>query len=98
MTRDLALIEHDVLLRIDAGGDERRGDLAGVTCELGGATPDIDGHGDRVHVDHAIDAVVGFLHLHEVDDRAEIIAEMQVAGRLDARENPFHEGHGDCSR
>jgi hypothetical protein len=37
-----------------------------------------------MHVDDTIDAVVGFLHLHEVDDRAEIIAEMQIAGRLDA--------------
>jgi hypothetical protein len=34
-----------------------------------------------------------FLQLHEVDDRAEVIAEMQIAGRLDARKNPFHECH-----
>jgi nucleoside-diphosphate-sugar epimerase len=39
---------------------------------------------DRVHVDDAIDAVVRFLQLHEVDDRAEIVAEMQIACRLDA--------------
>jgi hypothetical protein len=47
-----------------------------------------------VHVDDAIDAVVGFLHLHEVDDRAEVIAEVQIACRLDARKNPFNEWHG----
>ena len=38
----------------------------------------------RMHVDDAIDAVVGLLQLHEVDDRAEVIAEMQIARRLDA--------------
>jgi hypothetical protein len=34
------------------------------------------------------------LQLHEVDDRAEVIAEMQIARRLDARKNPFNHGHG----
>jgi hypothetical protein len=34
--------------------------------------------------DDAIEAVVGFLQLHEVDDGAEVIAEMQIAGRLNA--------------
>jgi len=33
---------------------------------------------------------VGLLQLHEVDDRAEVVAEMQIAGRLDARKNPFN--------
>ena len=34
MSGDLALVEHDVLLRIDAGGDEGRGDLAGVAARV----------------------------------------------------------------
>jgi hypothetical protein len=34
--------------------------------------------GDRVHVDDAIDAVMGLLHLHEIDDRAEVIAECRL--------------------
>ena len=91
MAGDLALVEHDVLLRIDAGGDEGRGHLAGVARELGRAAPDVHPLRDRVHVDDAIDAVVGLLQLHEVDDRAEVIAEMQIARRLDARKNPFNE-------
>jgi hypothetical protein len=33
---------------------------------------------------------MGFLHLHEVDDRAEVIAEMQIARRLDARKYFFN--------
>ena len=69
---------------IDAGGDEGRGHLAGVARELGRAAPDVDALRDRVHVDDAIDAVVGLLHLHEVDDGAEIVAEVQIARRLDA--------------
>ena len=84
MSRDLALVEHDVLLRIDAGRDERRGDLAGVAGELGRAAPDVDALRDRMHVDDAIDAVVRLLQLHEVDDRAEVIAEMQITRRLHA--------------
>jgi hypothetical protein len=37
-----------------------------------------------MQVDDAIDAVVALLQFHEPLDRAEIVAEMQVAGRLDA--------------
>jgi len=81
---DLALVEHDVLLRVDAAGNKGRGDLAGVAGEFQRATPHRDALRDRVHVDHAIDAVVAFLQLDEIDDRAEVIAEMQIAGRLDA--------------
>ena len=52
--------------------------------KLGRAAPDVDAVRDRVHVDDAIDAVVRVLQLHEVDDRAEVIAEMQITRRLDA--------------
>ena len=90
---DLALVEHDVLLRVDAGGDEGCRHLAGVAGELRRAAPDVDALRDRVHVDDAIDAVMGFLHLHEVDDRAEVIAEMQIARRLDARKYFFNKSH-----
>jgi hypothetical protein len=37
---------------------------------------------------------MGFLHLHEVDDRTEVIAEMQITRRLDARKNLFNKSHG----
>jgi hypothetical protein len=36
---------------------------------------------------------MGLLHLHEVDDRAEVIAEMQITGRLDAGKNFFNKSH-----
>ena len=91
MPGDLALVEHDVLFRIDAGGDEGRGHFAGIAREFGRAAPDVDAMRDRVHVDDAIDAIVRLLQLDEIDDRAEVIAEMQIARRLDARKNPFNE-------
>jgi hypothetical protein len=37
-----------------------------------------------MQIDHAIDAVMILLQGHELADRAEIITEMQVSGRLDA--------------
>jgi hypothetical protein len=86
---DLALVEDDVLCRIDAAGKKRRGDLAGRLGQLGRVLPDRDG----VHVDDAIDAVVAVLQLDKLLDRAEIIAEMQVAGRLHAGEHALLERH-----
>ena len=80
----LALVEHDVLVGIDAAGDEGRGHLTGVAREFGRAAPHRNRLGQRVHVDDAIEAVVGFLQLDEIDDGAEVIAEMQIARRLDA--------------
>ena len=59
-------------------------DFAGVARELGRAAPHVDALRDRVQVDDAIEAVMGLLQLDEIDDRAEVIAEMQITGRLDA--------------
>ena len=84
---NLALVEHDVLLRIDAAGDERRGHLADRLGQLVRLLP----HRDGVQVDHAIDAVVRVLQLDEPDDGAEVVAEMQVAGRLHPGEHLFLE-------
>ena len=91
---DLALVEDDVLLRIDAAGDEGRGHFADRARQLGRVLPDRDG----VQIDHAIDAVVALLQLDELDDRAEIIAEMQVAGRLHAGKHTLLERHGGDPR
>ena len=61
-----------------------RGHFAGVAHEFGRAAPDIRALRDRVHVDDAVDAIMGLLQFDEIDDRAEVIAEMQIARRLDA--------------
>ncbi len=88
---DLALVEDDVGPGIDTGGEEGGGHLAGRPGQFRRVLPDRD----RVHVDDAIDAVVGRLHLDETDDGAEIVAEVEIAGRLDAGENARGEtGHG----
>jgi hypothetical protein len=47
--------------------------------------------GHRVQIDDAIDAGVRRLHLDEALQRAEIIAEVQIAGRLHAGEYAFGE-------
>ena len=83
MAGDLALVEDDVLLRVDAGGDEGRRHLARVLGQLGRVLE----HGDGVQIDHAIKALVLGLERHEFGDGAEIIAEMEVARRLHARED-----------
>ena len=50
--------------------------------------------GDGMHVHHAIDAFMGFLQFDPVQHGAEIIAEVQIARRLHAGENPWGEsGH-----
>ena len=87
MLGDLALVEDDVLLRIDARGDERRRHLADAGLQFGGVLR----HGDGVQIDDAIDAVMRALQFDEFDDRAEIIAEMQIAGRLHAGKHPLNE-------
>ena len=55
---DLALVEDDVLLRIDAAGDERGGHLARRSARSSSGPPHTDRHRDGVQVDDAIDAVV----------------------------------------
>jgi hypothetical protein len=44
-------------------------------------------YGDGVEIDHAIEAVMLGLERHEFGDGAEIIAEMEIAGRLHAGED-----------
>jgi hypothetical protein len=73
-----------MLFRIDATGDEGRRDLPGVAGEFGRTALYFYPLGEGMHVDDAIQAIVGCLQLHEIDDGAEIIAEMQIARRLDA--------------
>ena len=85
MLGHLALIEDDVFRRIDAAGDEGRGDLADGVRQFGRILP----HRDRVQIDDAINAVVAVLQFDKALDGAKIVAEMQVAGRLYAGKNAF---------
>jgi hypothetical protein len=78
MRRHHRLVEDDVLGAVDARGEEGRGDLA----RLARQHPGVHRHRDGVLVDHAVQALVVVLQAGEVADRAEIVAEMQVAGGL----------------
>ena len=80
----LALVEHDVFLWVYARCDKGRGHFAGIAREFRRAAPHLYRLRQCVHVDDAIEAVVGLLQLHEVDNGAKVIAEMQIARRLDA--------------
>src|SRR5262249_17871094 len=89
MLGDLALVEHDVLLGIDAASDERGGDLARRLRQLGRILP----YRHCMQGDDAGDAVVACVQRDELHERAEVIAEVQIAGRLDAGKHPLLDGH-----
>ncbi len=79
----LALVEDDLLLGVDARGEISGRDLTDAGFEHSRVLR----HGDRVQIDDAIEALMRLLQGDEFGDRAEIIAEMQIAGRLHAGEN-----------
>ena len=80
MLRDPALVEDDIGLGIDAAGEKGGSHFARGAREL----LRIVRHRHRMQIDDAIDARMRLLHLDEALDRAEIIAEVQIARRLDA--------------
>ena len=86
--RHVALHEDDGALRVDARGEEQVDEVDRVAPQLGALLA----HGDGVQVDDAVDAVVRLLHGHPVADGAEVVAEVQRAGGLDAAEDarPAH--------
>ncbi len=81
-----ALVEDDAATGIDPGGDIGGGHLARLGAELRRVLR----QGNGVEIDNAKDAVVIALQRDPVADGAEIIAEMQVASGLDAREDAIH--------
>ena len=74
------LVEQGRLVRIDARCDQRGGHFA----RTGAQGRRIMRHGYGVQIGQEEQAFAFILHLHPVDDRAEIIAEMEIAGGLDA--------------
>ena len=80
MGRHGRLGEDHRLLRVDPGGEVGRGDLPGLVDEVLRVLP----LGDRVHVDHAVETLHLVLQAHELHQGAEIVAQVQVAGGLDA--------------
>ena len=78
--------------RIDPAGDQRGRHLADVRAQL--RRIDIDRQ--RVEVGKEEQALGLVLHPHPAQDRAEQIAEMEAARRLDARDDAFHGAGWSC--
>ncbi len=87
----LGLVEDDVLVRVQAAGDERRRQLTDVPAQ--GLR--LLRHRDRMHVHDAVKAVVRVLHIDKALDGAEIITEMKIAGGLHAGKDARRAGIGD---
>ena len=81
---NLALVENNGARGIEPAGQIGGGDVEDGLVQLFRVLPDSDG----VHVDHAINAFVGFLQFDPVQHGAQIIAEVQIARRLHAGKNP----------
>ena len=84
---NLALIEHDMFLGIDTAGKKCRSHFPDGLREFGRILPERN----RMQINDAVDAVVVPLQSHKLADRSEIVSQMQVAGRLHPRKDPF--GH-----
>ena len=79
----MALDEEGVLLRVEPARDVLR-ELGGrVTAKLGGVLA----HGDGVHIHDAVIACVFVRECHPVFQRAEVAAQMHIAGGLNAGEH-----------
>ena len=86
MLRDVALGKQGRFRRV-----ETRGKQQGRQRERGIAQRRrFDGNGDRMQVNDAVETVMFGLPRDPVPDRAEVVADVFVARRLDAREDACH--------
>jgi len=76
---NVRLHEDGRYIRVNTRRDVQRRHFAGFVAQLGG----ILGHGDGMHVHHAEVALIAVLFLHPLAERPKIVADGQVAGRLD---------------
>ena len=89
MLCDVGLHEQDAALGVEARCDEPGGDIECGHAENGR----ILRNGECVEVDHAEDRVVLVEAGDPIDDRSEQIAQVEIAGWLDAGEDACHGGH-----
>ena len=82
---DLGLDEHGGALRVDAAGEVERGDLERLLAQHGGL--DVLRHGERVEIDDAEEVLVGVLEVLPLEQGAQVVADVQRAAGLDAREH-----------
>ena len=80
----VGLAEEDAALRVEPGGEQDRGRVVEPLAQLGG----VEGDRERVQVDDAEDRrLAPVLALDVLADRADVVAEVLAAGRLDAGED-----------
>ena len=77
--------EHRADRRVEPRGDQDREQVVGLLAQGRG----LDLQGQRVQVHHAVERI-GRLGRHPLLDRAEVIADVQVARWLDPREDAHH--------
>ena len=82
---DMALDKCDRLFRVNPAGEQQRIGREGIFPQGFGILPD----GDRVLVNDRIAAVVFFLHQLPVANRAQVVAQSEGSGRLDAGKGDF---------
>ena len=82
MLADVTLDEEGGSGRVNAGCEVLRGSGPGAVTQRGRCHLD----GERVQVHHGVERVVRLLHLYPVDQGPEVVAQVQRAGRLHARE------------
>ena len=82
--RDVALHEEDAPVGVEPGGEQQRRGASGPGDQLGRVVRERD----RVEVDDAVDRVVGVLVGDPLPHGPEVVAQVHVAGRLDARRRP----------
>ena len=81
----LTLDEENAFLGVDAERKHHRVGRERVFAECGRLLP----HGDRVQVGERVNALVVVLQSDEVFQRAEVVAEREIAGRLDHAQHAF---------
>ena len=79
----VGLAEEDAALGVEAGGEQDRRRVVEALAQLGR----VEGDRDRVQVDDAVDRLAAVLALDVLADRADVVAEVLAAGRLDAGED-----------
>ena len=93
MRGDLRLVEQDAPVRIDPAGDHGRGHFQRAAVQFGR----IVRHRNGMQVGEEEQALLAVLHIvlhaHPVADRPEVIAEVEIAGGLDAGNYPHVRTH-----
>ena len=82
--RHVALRKDGRAVRVEPGGDQYREEVERAVVQVARVVLD----GDRVQVDDAEERLAELLCLRELAEAADVVAEVLVARRLDAREDP----------